>query len=248
MKRHLNRRDGFREADSSNRLKIMLKQKSVPAHNDTKYEEGDEVFVQVEHKDQWEGPFKVKCHHGKEVKVIRQGNEYSVHQMRVQPVVLKNSEENNESVVKEKSKGETKETEESESEEVSVLEYGTNDTTVEKDVYGITKLRPRIRREIEFKVYKDPNVFIGKVKSVGKPNGKYKNRCVVEVEGIDLSYDFATEVEKWKYMDNPKLKFDSAVKSYEKDDTTKEVMLSDVVVNADSIKCKSSKMESRGIL
>ena len=74
------------------------------------------------------------------------------------------------------------------------------------------------------------DIYRGKVKSVGKASGKYKNQCVVDVDGVERNYDFPEEVEHWKYTDNPHVNFETVAK-YHEDDSVKDVMVSDIGEN-----------------
>ena len=70
MERKLKYGDDFREADCSNRIKMMLKQAQVPDYLDATFEDGDKVYCQNRETGVWEGPYEVKSQVGKNVKVI----------------------------------------------------------------------------------------------------------------------------------------------------------------------------------
>ena len=84
MERMRKTREEFRKADSSERLKKLMKER-LYHYRDVAYEAGDKVYVQDRITGKWEGLAIVKCHQGSEVKIIKDKSEWAVSNIRVRP-------------------------------------------------------------------------------------------------------------------------------------------------------------------
>ena len=69
MRRHMKVREEFRKADSSYRLKRLMKER-LYQYKDTIYESGDRVYIQDRISGRWDRPAIVKFHQGNEVNVM----------------------------------------------------------------------------------------------------------------------------------------------------------------------------------
>ena len=84
MRRQMQIREDFRKADSSDRLKKLLKER-IYAYKDTIYEPGDRVYVQDRISGRWDGPAIVKFHQGNKVNVMYKQSKLSVSNTRIRP-------------------------------------------------------------------------------------------------------------------------------------------------------------------
>ena len=62
-------REEFRKADSSDRLKRLMKER-LYQYKDTIYEPGDRIYMQDHISGRWDGPAIVKFHQGNDVNVM----------------------------------------------------------------------------------------------------------------------------------------------------------------------------------
>merc|ERR1711997_1292126 len=77
MRRQMKVREEFRKADSSDRLKRLMKER-IYQYKDAVYEPGVKVYIQDRISGRWDGPAIVKIHQGNEVKVTFERSELSV--------------------------------------------------------------------------------------------------------------------------------------------------------------------------
>ena len=66
----------------------------------------------------------------------------------------------------------------------------------EKDV------RPKLRKLVVFKLKDDNKNYNGKVVQVGKSSGKNRNRAWIDLGECVKSFDFTTDVDAWKYVED----------------------------------------------
>ena len=83
-RRQMKVREEFRKADSSDRLKRLMKER-IYKYKDTIYEPGDRVYIQHHITGRWDGPATVKLHQGNEANVTHKNSELSVSNTRVRP-------------------------------------------------------------------------------------------------------------------------------------------------------------------
>ena len=84
MRRQMKVRAEFRKADSSDRLRRLMKER-LYQYKDAVYEPGDRVYIQDRISGRWDGPAIVKFHQGNEVNVTFEHSELSVSNTRVRP-------------------------------------------------------------------------------------------------------------------------------------------------------------------
>ena len=228
--RHMNARDAAREADNSNRIKLMLKSR-IPDYVDRFYKRGDRVFVKDRNSDIWLGPYTVQYHENKNVVVKRDNYEVSFPTNRVIPEYDEKNELERDPVVSD-SEETVDENDKMEVQEASEKEV---ESEVEKEIddnFKPSEARPKKGKNIKYKLNLEDDWKEGKVVDIGKASGKDKNRCwILDEDKITKHYDFLTEVETWKYKN---ILFAEEARSNERED-------------ANEMRGKEAEMEAKGV-
>ena len=200
VRRHFERMKTAREtmikADHSDRIKIALKQKQIPGYMDTFYERGSSVLF-LDKDDKWSGPAEIEAVDGATLVLKYNGNIKHVHKCKAQLVdkdeLLAFDDQNEtEDESSDESEGETSD---SENEDEAAI---SPDVSVEENIERM-QARPTKGSLIKFKTFEDSKWKTGKVKEVGKKDGKNQNHCWIENENGIKVYDFQNDVEIWGY-------------------------------------------------
>lgn len=219
-----NARRDFQIADSSNRLKKAL---SVNGSKflEKSYQPGETVYFWDQDTSQWSGPAKILAQDSRVVFIKIGGYRRSVPTCRVIPLgehfnldfnnknidsnVVSNAEiistNDNISIIDtEREKDDDREAPPKEKPEITITDDYNEDTTAKTN----HKLRPKKGATVRFRLNDDWRT--GKVKSVGKKEGKHQNTCWIEdKEGSVEAINFE-RIDEWQVEEN-KVYFSSTV-------------------------------------
>ena len=202
-------REAFRIADSSKRIKHILKS-NIPKYNDEFFEPGEKVYFQDE-KGKWCGPAEVRDQKGRTITLLWGGKNKETELRRHQSMVQRyyeidpNSEncvtdDEFETVTIEETTDDN-ENETSNDQKQSESVSGDEELEPETNKKAANTIRPLRRNRIQFKTFSDPRLRKGFVKRVGKQNGKDKHTCwIMEDDEVEKKINFADEVENWEYL------------------------------------------------
>ena len=212
-------RETMVKADHSDRIERALKQKQVPSYMDTVFERGNNVLF-LDKDDKWTGPAEVEAVDGATLVLKYNGNVRHVHKCRAQmenkdELVASDEEDSND-------ESENDTTEDEDTEESNVAASDEFDENIER-----IQKRPTKGSSIRYKTFEDEEWKHGKVKAVGKKEGKNENRCWIENENEVNDYDFIEDIEKWGYQKT--LTFgQNTIRNFDKEDavskSVKEVL------------------------
>lgn len=180
-------RKALLEADSNKRIKEALSARAQQ-YMDRFYRPGEKVFFLDENKT-WQGPGVTGETESQSVWIKWHGNIRKVNRIHLRPF---DTEEDLEELNDDDMLAEDSETE----------DEAPSEVTAAKDVIeGNERFerRPKLGREITFKLKDEEAWREGKVKNVGKKASKDQNNAwITEEDGINI-YNFYEEVETWKY-------------------------------------------------
>ena len=136
-------RKEFRKADSSDRLKRLMKER-IYKYKNIIYEPGERVYVQDRISSRWDGPAIVKSHQGNEVNVMHKQSELSVSNMRIRPYDNKvvESEEEMKEAEENAETGQTSNTEEEENMELEEIPDAEEEEIRKYDLHQSMKQDP----------------------------------------------------------------------------------------------------------
>ena len=197
MKRQMKVREEFRKADSSDRLKRLMKER-LYQYKDSVYEPGSKVYIQDRITGRWDGPAIVKFHQGNEVKVTMDRSELSVSNTRVRPYEDKVIESEEEADLDEKV-NEEKDEEVDEKESIEEDNKEGNDEKKDETEQPLRKsLRIKNAKGVKFaQIEKEAKRFIKEDDSEGVKYLFFTNMMKNSVETINEEevYEiFATEI------------------------------------------------------
>ena len=185
---------------------------------DAVYYPGDQVLFKEKDKSKWSGPAQVTNVLGNKIRMIFDGFERTVpsidvaHFKEKKSVVRTNQiNDDHEKRTKTLKENDVEDWKHEEDLPAGWQENNVEDWKHDEDIPAGWQLenqkniRPKLHDQIEFTV--KGCLRTGKVKRVGKSNGKDKNRCWVQEEDKENSYDFLQEVEHWRKVGN-KVTFD----------------------------------------
>ena len=183
----------FRKYDSNERIQKILAQNTY-GYSDQKYQEGEMVYFKEEGKNRWSGPAKVTGMEGSKVRIIHAGYDRTVPACRVIPykreLEIVDDDTNNGH----------------EDDDAGITTVGDDTSENVDNVTAIefeepqVELRPKLNKEIKFKVSGENSWRNGKVFKVGKKTGKDKFRAWIRMKNMhEDSYDFSKDIAAWKY-------------------------------------------------
>ena len=183
--------DLFRKFDSNQRIQKALAQRCY-GYSDTKYIEGDLVLFKEEGIDRWSGPGKVTRMEGSKVRLVHSGFDRTVPSCRVIPF------EDTKEIIEAEDIS-TDEAHDWSNDKPDAISEAPNSSDIIESEEQVDN-RPKLHKEILFKVHGDVSWQNGKVVKVGKKTGKDRFRAwVTNDNGVSVSYDFLTDVDTWKY-------------------------------------------------
>ena len=179
----------FRQYDANERIQKVLAQRAY-GYDDIKYSEGEKVLFKEEGKNRWTGPGKVTGMEGSKVRIVHAGYDRTVPACRVIPY-------NDPVEIVDTQAGASTNLQPSTNSVIALdlnnLEPSLSENSLE--------LRPKLYKNILYKVEEEDTWRRGKVSKVGKKNGKDRFRVWLDnCNGPTLSYDFKDEIAAWKYL------------------------------------------------
>ena len=211
----------YRRIDSNERLQKCISQR-IQGYSDAKYKEGDIVLFKEENKCRWSGPAKVVLMDGNKVQLSFAGSYRTVPTCRVIPF-----QEDIEIVTEDTLNDVNVDARE----DIDITESCHSPTTTTAPPTG--EVRPKIRRNIHFKLIGGPSWCTGRVVKVGKQTGKDKFCCWVKCGEEVKKLNFQNDVEAWEYSGI------SFAKDTKSEDDESKVVTEVMYTGIQNLKCKS---------
>ena len=184
----------YRKINSNERLQQLMSQATSGA-TDAVYYPGDQVLFKEKDKYKWSGPAQVTNVLENKIRMIVGRFEKTV------PLIDVAHLKENKSVVR------TNQINDDDEKKTETLKKNyVEDWKHDEDIPAGCQLenqkniRPKLHDQIEFT--EKGCLRTGKVKRVGKSNGKDKKQCWVQEEDKENSYDFLQEIEHWRKVGN----------------------------------------------
>ena len=255
----------MRKAEANNRLKEAFNTRIQPYH-DIIYQPGDEI-IYLNKDDKWDGPAKVAGTESKTLHILQNGTMRKVAMCRARPwnenVTEDDAEEpaensdvsqENEVTVLDLSSQleDSSQLDDSETTEVTQLEDGTQQVSIQLEqlshhVHHITdsavrmETRPKRGSTVRYRLKGGDEVFVAKVKHVGRKASAKKNMCWLEENDSKRmeTVDFGKNVDAWDYLEKSKVGFQM--------DGNQIFLLEKETEHRALGKCEEKKMEELGV-